>query len=225
MFGIGVGPSGQEETQYGNLTSASGFATGQGEGDISASDQFMRAILSGDATKTSQALAPQIGAAKKSAQQDIATRTQMGSRSGGNAAANASTGDKVHSDITSMIGQLTGGAASELGSRGSSLLGMGMSGDQAAFGEAKTLQAQNLAKINDIISSIASVAAAPFTGGASLTDLVPGSSGGFHMPGGGGAGGGFSAPQLSNLTPGAAPSIDPNLLQPSLQNLDMSMFN
>ena len=171
MFGIDMGPSGQEKTQFGNLTSASGFATGEGEGDISASDQFMRAILSGDATKTSQALAPQIGAAKKSAQQDIATRTQMGSRSGGNAAANASTTDKIHSDITSMIGELTGGAASTLSSTGQGLLDTGISGSATAFGEAKTMQDQRAAQINDLISSIASTAGGFLSGG-----FAPGAS-------------------------------------------------
>lgn len=164
MFGIDMGPSGQENTQYGNLSSASGFATNQGEGDISASDQFMRAILSGDATKTSQALAPQIGAEKKSAQQDIATRSQFGTRSGGTAAANAASTDKVHSDITSMIAQLTGGAASTLSSTGQGLLGQGMAGSQAAFGEAKTIQDQKAAKINDLISSIASTAGGVLAG-------------------------------------------------------------
>ena len=72
MFGIDMGPSGQENTQLGTLSSASGVATNQGEGDISASDQFMRAILSGDATKTSQALAPQIPATVTQLQAQLA---------------------------------------------------------------------------------------------------------------------------------------------------------
>lgn len=154
MFGIDSGPSKQEKTQYGELSSASGFATGMGESNLTSSSNFMKAILSGDATKISQALAPQISALKSSVSQDQKTSAMQGNRSGGTTAGNLASSDKVHGDITNMTGQLTGSSASSLASTGSNLLSTGMSGNEAAFGEAKTMQDQNSSKWNDIIDSI-----------------------------------------------------------------------
>lgn len=94
-------------------------------------------MLSGDATKTSQVLAPQISAAKTSLQQDQKTAAQNGTRSGGTAASNNAAKDKIHSDITNLTGSLTGGAASTLLSSGSSLLGTALSanGQQAQLSQ------------------------------------------------------------------------------------------
>lgn len=158
-FGIDVGPSSGEQSQYGSLTSASGFATNVGEEDLLASSRFMQAILSGDASKITQALAPQISAAKTRASQDNKTAAQMTTRSGGTAASTAATNDKVHSDITSLIGGLTGTAASSLGSEGSGLLSTGISGDVSGFGEAEKMQQQRAAKWNDLFNSVGSTVA------------------------------------------------------------------
>jgi hypothetical protein len=156
---MGVSPA--QYGQYGQLTQASGFATNLGEGDLSASSAFMRGILSGDSTKISQVLSPQINAVKTSANQDTKTNTEMGSRSGGTAASNNAAIDKAHSDIANMVATLTGGAASSLAGTGSGLLSAGMSGSQVGFQEASEIQQQKLAKFNDIISSIqAAIAAA-----------------------------------------------------------------
>lgn len=106
----------------------SGFASGLGQQNATAGSNFFSSILSGDATKTSQALAPQISAAKKSLQQDQKTNAMNGTRSGGTAASNNAAQDKIHSDITNLTGSLTGGAASSLLSSGSSLLGTALSG-------------------------------------------------------------------------------------------------
>lgn len=183
--------SGDQYAQHGALESASGFATGEGEGDISASDAFMKAILSGDPTKVAQVLAPQISAQNKTVQQDQKTGAMNGNRAGGTNANSASAVDKAHSDRTNATAGAASGAAGALGSEGSGLLGEGMSGNDVGFQQAGAIQQQKLAKFNDIMNSTAAVAAAPFTGGASLTGLTSnggkGMSGGFSMPGGGGA--------------------------------------
>ena len=111
-----------------------GFATGVGEGNITAGSDFNRAIVSGDATKTSQALAPVISAAKVSNAQTQKSNTEMGTRSGGTAATNAASSDKTHSDITNLIGSLTGKSADNLLSSGSSLLSQGASSTSAEAG-------------------------------------------------------------------------------------------
>lgn len=176
MFGIDMGPSKQEQQQYGNLTSASGFATGLGESDLSKSSDFMSSILSGDSSKISQALAPQIGAAKGSGQQQNMTTAQFGNRSGGTNASVAGTNDKVHSDITGLIGSLTGSSVSGLSSAGSGLLSTGISGTQTAFGDATQMQKQRSDMVNDIFGSIASTAGAV----AGVPGISPGVSQGLN---------------------------------------------
>jgi len=115
----------------------SDFASTTGQQNTSSGSNFFNSLLSGDATKTSQVLAPQISAAKTSLQQDQKTSAQNGNRSGGKAASNNAAQDKVHSDITNMTGSLTGGAASTLLSSGSSLLGTALGGynQQAAMSQ------------------------------------------------------------------------------------------
>lgn len=111
--------------------------TGQGEGDITAGTDFLKSIISGDATKTSQALAPQISAAKTSAQQDQKTATEMGNRGGGTNATNASMRDKIHGYITNLIGQLTGSAATALPSIGTNLTSQGTAATAQQSAEAQ----------------------------------------------------------------------------------------
>jgi hypothetical protein len=105
------------------------FATSLGESDLTAGSDFSKAILSGDSSKTFQVLAPLISSAKTSASQQNKTNAIFGTRSGGTAASTNATDDKVHSDITNLIGSLTGKAADSLTSSGSSLLNQGESAD------------------------------------------------------------------------------------------------
>ena len=176
FFGIDMGVSDQQKSNYGNLTNASGFATNLGEKDLGASSKFMTDILSGDVGKITQALAPQIGAAKSSAQQQNKQNAEFGTRSGGTAASTAATNDKVHSDITNLIGKLTGGAASSLGSQGSGLLTTGIAGDQVGYNIAKDMQQQKEAKFNDIINSSAQVAEMGVGAGAGVMATPAGAS-------------------------------------------------
>jgi hypothetical protein len=127
----------------------------------------------------------------KQGQQQKQTLAQFGNRGGGTNATAQTIGDTTRSTIDAAVSSLTGNAASALGASGSSLLSTGLSGHEAAFNTADTIHQQRLAQINDIFKSIASVAAAPFTGGASLGGLAGGPSGGgggFSLPGSGGGG-------------------------------------
>jgi hypothetical protein len=110
------------------------YGTTQGESDINAGSGFWKSILSGDSSKTSQALAPAIDSAKKSASSDMKTTAMFGGRSGGTAASNAAKSDTVHGYITDLIGNLTGKAADSLTSTGGNLLttGLGAYGQQEA---------------------------------------------------------------------------------------------
>ena len=74
-----------------------------------------------------QVLAPEINAAKTSAYQDTKTTSELGNRSGGTAASNAATTDKLHGYFANLFGDLTGKAAGALMSAGGSLMGTGLS--------------------------------------------------------------------------------------------------
>ena len=185
MFGIGMSPSGDEKNAFKSLKASSDFATGIGEKDITASSDFMSSILSGDSSRISQALAPQIGAAKERAQEGTKAAAEFGGRSGGMAASTAAINDKVHSDITDLIGKLTGSSVTNLGTMGSNLLGTGMNGTATAFNQSKTIHDQELARMNDIFKSSAQVAAGAmegFGGGAFGGGVAGGGGGG--TPGG-----------------------------------------
>jgi hypothetical protein len=182
MFGIGMGPSGQENQQYNLLNSTSQFATGLGEGNTTAASTFFTNLLN-DPFK---ALTPEISAVQNQTQNAARNNAVFGSRSGGTAASTAAASNNARGDILNAAVGAQTGAAGELGSLGSNLLSTGQSGTEAAFGEAQTLQQQRQAKINDIIKSSLAVAAAPFTGGTSLTGLGINAPKGFSDPFSGG---------------------------------------
>ena len=108
MFGIDVGPSSQENQNYNALFGSSAFATGQGESDVTSSDAFLQAILSGNNAQIMQLLAPQINATKTSGQNLKLKNSQFGNRSGGVVASNNALDDSTRSDISGMVGNLTG---------------------------------------------------------------------------------------------------------------------
>lgn len=103
----------------------SGFGVNKGEGDINAASGFWNSILSGDPSKISQVLGPQIQAIEGQGQQQKQTLGQFGNRSGGTNAKAQTIGDTTRSEVNNMVSNLTGSAASNLGSMGENLLGQG----------------------------------------------------------------------------------------------------
>ena len=188
FFGFGMGPSSQETGLEASLAQAGNFGTSEGEGDILASDQFWKAILSGDPGQISKVLGPQMSAVNKQGQQAKKTASEFGNRGGGTNAGSQMTDDNTRTQIDSMISKLTGDAAGALGSGGRGLLNAGVSATGAAFDASNTIHQQKEAKWNDIFKSSIDVAAAPFTDGASLTGLAR------STPSGGGGGGGGQGP-------------------------------
>ena len=130
--------------QYGQL---GGSLTGSGQTNVNKAGDFYSSILSGDATKQSQALAPEISAAKTRNSETQKSNTEMGTRSGGTAASNAASSDKTHSDITNLIGSLTGKSADALGSLGTSELSQGL----GALGQEQGATAQRMQNWSDSI--------------------------------------------------------------------------
>jgi hypothetical protein len=109
-------------------------------------------------------MAPAIDAAKKSSSQDIKTATMFGPRSGGTAAKNASSSDTIHGYIADLIGQLTGSAATNLGSLGTTMTSTGL---QSLGAETEAVQ-QQMENWNNSILGLGITKAAGYGLGAAL---------------------------------------------------------
>lgn len=179
-FGIGMGPSGQEQQMYGLTGDIGRFGTSQGQSDILKSQTFWSAIMSGDPTQIAKVLGPEMSTINRQAQQQKKTASEFGTRSGGTTGVMQNIDTSTLSSIRGMISQLTGSAAGNLGSMGSSLLSTGLSGATSGFGEAKTMADQNAAKWQDIFNSIAQVSGTVggfFPAGSDLRKILQGAGG------------------------------------------------
>lgn len=126
-------------SQFGNIA---GFATNQGQGDITSASKFWQSILSGDSSKIGQALAPEIAANQQQGQQEKNQLAQFGTRSGGVASAGAGIDAAGRGNMINLIGGLQSGAASNLGSMGQGLLSTGLQG-YGAQADASQTRMQN----------------------------------------------------------------------------------
>ena len=136
-----------------NAGQIEGFATGVGEGDISADSAFQNAILGGNQADIAKLLAPQIQTMQKQGQQQLATTSQFGNRSGGTNASNQQNLDTTRANIDNGITSLTGQAATNLGNLGTSTLNTGL---QANEQQAQLSQEQMQNFINSILGQATS---------------------------------------------------------------------
>jgi hypothetical protein len=91
------------------------FATGLGEQNLAQSSNFMSSILSGDQSKISKVLGPEINSIKGQGQQSKLSASQFGNRSGGTNASMQMADDNSRASINNMISSLLGSSASGLG--------------------------------------------------------------------------------------------------------------
>jgi hypothetical protein len=191
-------PAKAQENQLGAL---GGYETNVGQNLTNAGAGFDEAILSGDATRTAQALAPEISAGKERVQQDTKTNAEFGTRSGGTAASTANAQDAERSNIVNLVGGLQQGAAGQALNAGGNLLNQ-------ASGNINDVAGMNTARQKTVTGDVGGIAegvAEMFTGEKKPKDESTGSSG---WTGGGEAGpSGFD----SNVFEGNA-------------GLDLSMF-
>lgn len=152
--------------QFGSISQ---YGVNTGESDINQAGGFWSSILSGDPTKIGQVLGPQIQAIQGQGQQQKQTLGQFGNRSGGTNAKAQTIGDTSRSEVNNLVGNLTGAAASNLGSMGQNLLSQGTSalGQQV---QASQLQMQNWNNsiLGGLAGGISSTLGKAATGGLGL---------------------------------------------------------
>ena len=178
FFGSLFGGSSPElNTLIGQYGSIGGQQTGTGQKNQNQAGDFFSSILSGDSSKTSQALAPAIDAAKKSTSQDQKTASMFGTRSGGTAASSAASADKTHGYIADLIGNLTSSSASNLASLGTSQVSTGL----GALGQEQGAVAERIQNWN------ASILGHGITGAVQGAEALGMGAAGGMLPGGPGA--------------------------------------
>ncbi|MGA7524366.1 MAG: hypothetical protein WBW84_18080, partial [Acidobacteriaceae bacterium] len=165
IFDLAAGnPTQGEQNQFGAL---SGYQTGVGEGLITPAAQYEESILSGDPTKTAQAMAPEISANQQQTQQFKNQSAEFSPRSGGTAASVANADTSGRSNLIDLLGQEQSGAASTSLSAGSGLLDSASNnlGNEANL--ANQWRQQQTSDINGIAQGAASIAMGlPAGGGA-----------------------------------------------------------
>lgn len=130
LSGIFAGSNPTLEGDTNNAGNVMNFGTSVGEGDITNASGFYNDLLAGDPAKTAQLLAPQIGNITGQGQQQKDTIAQFGNRSGGNNSKAQTIDDSTRANIDDMVSQLTGKAAGDIGSLGTSTLGIGLNANQ-----------------------------------------------------------------------------------------------
>ena len=154
-----------DEGQAGQIA---GFGTSQGEGDIGAASAFDQNLLNGNSAEDAKLLAPEISNITGQTQQQANTIGQFGGRSGGNNSEVQAAGDKARASVNDMVSQLTGGAASQLGSLGTSTLGLGLNANQVQEEDSQqALKNQQGSILGGLISGGVAAGADALTGGAS----------------------------------------------------------
>lgn len=134
---IFTGQNSTISSDIGGAGEIAGFGTSVGQGDIGAASAFDSTLLSGNGAAEAKLLAPQISNIQKQGQQQIDTAAQFGNRSGGTNASAQSNIDSQRANVSNMISQLTGGAATSIGNLGTSTLGLGLSANQVQEQEAQ----------------------------------------------------------------------------------------
>ena len=177
LSGLFGGSNPTLNNQLGQLGQIAGSATQSGQADTNAASTFFQSLLQGGGTKV---LAPQIAGIQKQGQQQLQTLSQFGNRSGGINAAGQQSADQSRASVNDLITSLTGGAASSLGSLGTSLQGIGLQ----AFGQQATDSQQILQNQKN------SIFGQGITGGILGLESIGLNALGNKFGGGGGGGGG-----------------------------------
>lgn len=157
FLGIGGGASGDEKQMFKLLANLGTFGTQKGQGATNQALDYFEAFLSGDPTKISQAIAPETKVIQGQAEQRKKQNAEFSTRSGGTAATNANIDTGKLQAIQDLVNRSRTAAAGEVGAIGQNLLNLGLSGGEAGFKAAETIQKQEQERWSDIFNSISQV--------------------------------------------------------------------
>jgi hypothetical protein len=167
IFDLAQGdPTQGEQKKFGSMGD---YQTGVGEGLTTAGAGFNEDILSGDPTKISQALAPEISFGQGQVEQQRLHDANFGTRSGGTAASTANAEGANRGNIINLVGGLQKSTAESSLSHGGNLMDSASSniGNEAQLAEQR--RQQQVGDVNGIASSVASIATGLPMGGAATT--------------------------------------------------------
>jgi hypothetical protein len=156
IFDLASGdPTQGEQKKFGSLGD---YQTGVGEGLTTAGAGFNEDILSGDPTKISQALAPEISAGQGQVEQQRLQDANFGSRSGGTAASTAAAEGANRGNIINLVGGLQKSTAESSLTHGGNLMSeaSGNIGNEAQLAEQR--RQQQVGDVNGIATGAAEIA-------------------------------------------------------------------
>jgi hypothetical protein len=158
----------------GTLGSLAGFSSNLGQSATNTASQYYTNLLSGDPSKISQAIAPEIAANSEQAQQQKQTIGQFGGRSGGNTATANNIDTTSRGNITDLIGKLINGAAGSEASIGTTETGQAGTdaARQAQIAEEQQKNQQN-SIFGGLLGGLGGVAGQAISGGLGM---IPGLS-------------------------------------------------
>jgi hypothetical protein len=153
LFGIGGSAAKTDRKQqlssWGDLQSIFGATSTLGQGqakqgaaNLGTASDYFNAIASGDPSKMSTALAPQISAIKNITSQGVNTLNQFGTRSGGTAGAVSEEGIAAQQAVQNLFDLLGPEAMAEVANLGANQETLGTGQEQLATEAAGTVGAQ-----------------------------------------------------------------------------------
>lgn len=158
LFGLGGSASGTDRgtqlSSWGTLGDLSQYGKNQGEKNTNQASTYWSDILSGDPTKTAQAIAPQAKVINQQAEQQRLTTSQFGNRSGGTNASNQMIDTNSASAIQNLVNSLIPQAASNLESIGGMELGLGANTAQALAGDTERARETDIEQENKLGAGI-----------------------------------------------------------------------
>lgn len=127
---------------FGPAAKAGQAQTAEGAGGLTKSRNYFEALMSGDPSKVSAVLAPQVSTIQQQVGQGVATTGQFAGRSGGTAAQTQQMGFEAQRAVQNLFDLLGPEAAKEVAAIGGTQEGLGIGLQDLAAGTASTVGAQ-----------------------------------------------------------------------------------
>jgi len=163
LFG---GLSDDQKKSMDALSNSAGFASNMGQNDLSTASNFFSGILSSP-NKAMSVSAPQVSSITNQGTAAEECHGEFGDRSGGNTAAAANIDDSTHKQINDLIANLTGTAATNLGTDRNVYIETGVTAQNDLLTSANEQQKQRQSMMQGLGAAAGSIAGDVFAPGLS----------------------------------------------------------